>query len=96
MAKNDKYKRFHIIIGGEKGFIIRTTNKQEKVERWISAFIDACCKDTFIKVFERDTKDTYKLILNKTDKDVPNRPAITTSAPAPVNDGYRPVGFGRW
>ena len=38
MAK-DKFKRFHIIIGGDGGYIIRSTNKEEKVESWIEAFV---------------------------------------------------------
>ena len=95
MAKN-KHKRFHIIIGGGNGFIIRATDKPKKVERWIGAFAEACCENTFIKVFERETKNTYKLVLDKTDKDVLKAPAITTTTSTPVTDGYRPVGFGRW
>lgn len=93
---NKKHKQFHVVVGGQNGFIIRSTNKHNKVQEWIDAFIQTCAKNTFIQVFQHGSDGVYDLILNKTDKDVP-KPVFTAPCDtAPAISDFRPVGFGRW
>lgn len=95
MAKN-KFKRFHIIIGGDGGYIIRSTNKEEKVESWIEAFVRESKVGTFIRVYEHIKEGVYNLALEKTEADIPKAQIVPVPTPVPAPSNYRAIGFERW
>jgi hypothetical protein len=95
MAK-DKFKRFHIIIGGDGGYIIRSTNKEEKVESWIEAFVCERKVGTFIQVYEHIRDGVYRMTLDKNEADIPKTHSVPAAVPMSTPSNYRAIGFERW
>ena len=95
MAK-DKFKRFHIVIGDDNSYIIRSTNKEEKVKSWIEAFVRGSEVSSFIQVYEHVKDGVYRMTLDKNGADIPKTHTVPAAVPMSAPSNYRAIGFERW